>query len=104
MLKEPLHQRYVKAVCIVDFRCVPLAEAVGTDTLVPQIIADNVKLLLDCPLRDGEDAFRAPDAIAQTVVLNVLLNHKRHGEDSALPGFLLHDLQMVAVTVPDDIA
>ena len=35
VLKEPLHQRYVKAVCVVDFRCVPLAEAVGTDTLVP---------------------------------------------------------------------
>lgn len=35
VLKEPLHQRYVKAVFVVDFRCVPLAEAVGTDTLVP---------------------------------------------------------------------
>ena len=35
VLKEPLHQRYVKAVCVVDFRCVPFAEAVGTDTLVP---------------------------------------------------------------------
>ena len=44
VLKEPLHQGYVKAVCVVDFRCVPLAEAVGTDTLVPQVIADNVKL------------------------------------------------------------
>jgi len=31
VLKEPLHQCYVKAVCVVDFRCVPLAEAVGTD-------------------------------------------------------------------------
>ncbi|MCI6850880.1 MAG: hypothetical protein MR883_05105 [Clostridiales bacterium] len=50
VLKEPLHQCYVKAVCILDFRCVPLAEAVGTDTLVPQIIADNVKLLLHCTL------------------------------------------------------
>ena len=48
--KEPLHQCYVKAVCILDFRCVPLAEAVGTDTLVPQIIANNVKLLLHCTL------------------------------------------------------
>ena len=34
VLKEPPHQCYVKAVCVVDFRCVPLAEAVGTDTLV----------------------------------------------------------------------
>ena len=44
VLKEPLHQCYVKAVCVVDFRCVPLAEAVGTDTLVPQIIADKLQL------------------------------------------------------------
>lgn len=36
VLKEPLHQRYVKAVCVVDFRCVPLAEAMGTDTLAPR--------------------------------------------------------------------
>ena len=35
VLKEPLHQCYVKAVCVVDFRCVPLAEAVDTDPLVP---------------------------------------------------------------------
>ena len=54
VLKEPLHQRYVKAVCVVDFRCVPLAETVGTDTLVPQVIADNVKLLLHCPFCDGK--------------------------------------------------
>jgi len=46
VLKEPLHQCYVKAVCVVDFRCVPLAEAVGTDTLVPQIIADKLQLQL----------------------------------------------------------
>ena len=49
MLQQPLHQRYVKAVCVVDFRCIPLAEAVGTDTLVPQVIAHDFQLLLDCP-------------------------------------------------------
>ena len=35
VLKVPLHQRYVKSIGIVDFGCVPLAETVGTDTLVP---------------------------------------------------------------------
>ena len=35
MLQKPLYQRYIKAICIIDFRCVPLVEAVGTDTLVP---------------------------------------------------------------------
>ena len=35
VLQQPLHQRNVETVIVVDFRCVPLAEAVGTDTLVP---------------------------------------------------------------------
>ena len=39
MLKETLHQRYVKAVCVVDFCCVPLAKAVGADSLEAQVIA-----------------------------------------------------------------
>ena len=33
MLKEPLHQCYVKSVGIVDFGCIPLAETVSADTL-----------------------------------------------------------------------
>ena len=55
MLKEPLHQRYVKSVGIVDFGCVPLAEAVGTDTLIAQIVTYNPKLLLYCPFCDREN-------------------------------------------------
>ena len=35
VLQEPLYQRNIEAVGIVDFRSVPLAEAVGADTLVP---------------------------------------------------------------------
>ena len=74
VLKEPLHQRYVKAVCVVDFCCVPFAETVGTDTLVPQIVADNAKLLLHCPLCDRKHKVIPADAIPQTVILHVLLN------------------------------
>jgi len=104
MLKEPLHQCYIEPVGIVNLRCVPLAEAVGAYVGIVKIITDDCKLLLDCPFRDRENALRAPDAVAQTVVLNILLNQERDGEDSVLPGFLLHDFQTVAVAVPDNIA
>ena len=35
MLQKPLHQRNIEAVGLVYLRCIPLAETVGTDTLVP---------------------------------------------------------------------
>lgn len=81
MLKEPLHQCDVKSVGIVDFGCVPLAEAVGTDALIAQIVAYNPKLLLYCPFCDWENQVIAPDAAAQAVILHVLLNHQRNCKD-----------------------
>ena len=93
VLKEPLHQRYVKTVCVVDFCCVPLAETVGTDTLVPQVIADNVKLLLHGPFRDGEHKVIPADSVPQTVILHILLNHHRNWEDPPLSCFLFHHFQ-----------
>ena len=104
MLQQPLHKGNIVTVILVNLRCVPLAEAVGAYVGIVKIITDDCKLLLDCPFRDGENALRAPDAVAQTVVLNILLNQERDGEDSALPSFLLHDFQTVAVAVPDNIA
>lgn len=41
VLQQPLHQRNIKAVCIVDLRCVPLAEAVRADPLKVQIVAHD---------------------------------------------------------------
>ena len=104
VLQQPLHKGNIVAVVLVYLRCVPLAETVGADILIAQVVAYDCKLLLDGPLCYGEDALRAPDAIAQTVVFDVLLNNQRHGEDSALPGFLFRDFQSVAVTIPDDIS
>ena len=49
MLQQPLHQRNVKAVCVVDLRCIPLAEAVSADPLEVQIVAHDFQVLLDCP-------------------------------------------------------
>ena len=104
VLQQPLHKGDIVTVILVNLRCVPLAEAVGADIGIVKIITDDCKLLLDCPFRDRKNALRAPDAVAQTVVFDVLLNHQWHGEDPALPGFLLHDLQTVAISIPDNIA
>ena len=103
VLQQPLHKGNIATVGLVDFRCIPFAETVGADSIKAQVVAHNGQLFLDRPLRYGKDPLRGPDAVAQTVVLNVLLDHQRHGEDSALAGLLLHDLQPEAVTVPDDI-
>ena len=35
MLQQPLYQRNIEAVSLVNLRCIPLAETVSTDTLVP---------------------------------------------------------------------
>ena len=104
MLQQPLHKGDIVTVILVNLRRIPLAEAVSAYVGIVKIITDDCKLLLDCPFRNGENALRAPDAVAQTVILDILLNQERDGEDSALPGFLLHDFQTVAVAVPDNIA
>ena len=49
VLQQPLNQRNVKAVCVVDFRCVPFGETVGADAIKTQIVAHDFQLLLDCP-------------------------------------------------------
>ena len=92
MLQEPLHKRDIVTVALVDFRRIPFPEAVSADALIAKIIADKRKLLLNCPLRDREDKLIRLDAAAQTEVLNVLLDDKRHGEGSALPGLLLNEV------------
>ena len=92
MLQEPLHKRDIVTIALIDLRRIPFPEAVRTDALIAEIIADKRKLLLYGPLRDREDKLIRLDASAQTEVLNVLLDDKRHGEGSALPGLLLYEV------------
>ena len=84
MLKEPLYQRNIKAIGIINLRSIPFAEAVGTDTLIAQIVAYNPKLLLHCPFCDRENQFIAPDAAAQAVILHVLLDNQRDSMDGCI--------------------
>ena len=104
MLKEPLHQCYVKAVCVVDFGCVPFAEAVGADPLEAQVIADNMQLLLHSPFCDGEHQFCLPYAISQTVVFDVLVYDHGNSEHSALACLLLYHFKTIAIPIPYNIA
>ena len=84
VLQDPLNKRNVIAVVLVNLRCVPLAEAVSAYAFIAKVVTDNCKLLLYCPLRDGEDSLVTLDGVSQTVVFYVLSNHKRDSENSAL--------------------
>lgn len=92
MLQEPLHKRNIITVALVNLGCIPFPEAVSADALIAKIIADKRKLLLNGPLCDREDKLIRLDAMAQTEVLNVLLDDKRDGEGSALSGLLLNEV------------
>ena len=92
VLQEPLHKRNIVTIALIDFRRIPFPEAVSADALIAEIVADKRKLLLNGPLRDREDKLIRLDAAAQTEVLNVLLDDKRNGEGSALPGLLLNEV------------
>lgn len=92
MLQQPLNKRDIVTVGLIDFGRVPFPEAVSADTLIAEIVADKRKLLLNGPLRDREDKLIRLDTAAQTEVLDVLLDDKRNGEGSALPGLLLNEV------------
>ena len=78
-------------VILVNLRGVPLAEAVGADTFVAQIVTNDSELLLYGSLGEREHEFAAPDAMPQTVVFHVLLNNQRDREHAALAGLILRD-------------
>ncbi len=104
VLQEPLDQRNVIAVVSVNLCCVPFAEAVRADALIAQIIANSRKDLLNFSCGDGEDQVGVLDAVAQTVILNVLLDNKGNSKHSLFACLLFHDGQAEASAVADNIA
>ena len=104
VLQQPLHQRDVVIVFVVDLRCIPLAETVGADPFQIQIVAHDFQLLLDGSFSDREDQIVPADAISQAVVFDILLNQERDGEHSALPCLLLHHFQTEAISILYDVA
>lgn len=103
VLQKALDQGNVKAVVLVDLRGVPFTEAVSADALIAEVITDAGKDLLHFPRRDGENQITVSDAVAQTVILDVLLNHERDREDALLSRFLLDDGQAEASAVVHDV-
>ena len=103
VLQQSLDKYDVIAIVLVNFGGIPLAKAVGTDTVKAQVIADDVQLLLNRARSDGEDDLCPSDAVAQAVILNVLVKHQRDSEDPVLSCFLLHNLQAVTITIPHNI-
>lgn len=103
VLQQSLDKGNVEPVFVVDFRCIPLAEAVGTDAINVQIVAHDFQLLLDCPFCDGKHKVVPTDAVSQTVILHVLLNDQWNREDTPLSCLLLYYFQPEAVAIPNHI-
>ena len=103
VLQQTLDKRNVEAVVLVDLRGVPFAEAVSADALIAEVITDAGKDLLHFPRRDGENQITVSDAVAQTVILDVLLNHERDREDTLLSRLLLDDGQAEASAVVHNV-
>ena len=57
------------------------------------MVTDDGKLLLNRPFRDGENQFFFTDAVPQTVVLDILRDDQRDGEDAMFAGLLLHNFK-----------
>ena len=93
MLKQPLYQRDVITILRINLRCIPLAEAVGPDAFVSKSITDNRKLFLNCSFRNWEQQFISFYPIPQTIILNVLLYHKRNSKLSLFACFLFCDCE-----------
>lgn len=104
MLQQSLHQSDVISAILVDLRGIPLSKTVGTDAVVTQVVADDAQLFLNGSFCNREDDICRLDLVAKAVVLNVLLDHQRNGEHTALAGLLLYNLQSMAVTIPYNVA
>ena len=104
VLQKPLHERDVVSVVLVNFCRVPLSEAVSADPVITQISANKLYLLLDSSFRDRKYQIGGLDAISQAVVFYVLLNDEGNGKDPVFSCLLLHDVQAITISVPNNIA
>ena len=69
-----------------------LPERVCTDAVKSKSITDKGKLLLYCALCQRKDALSASDAVAQTIVINILIDYKGNSERALFPCFLFCNL------------
>ncbi len=67
VLQKALHKGNVITAILVNFCCIPLAEAVGANPLKAQIVTHKGKLFLYRPFGQGKNAVIATDPIAQAL-------------------------------------
>ena len=103
VLEELLHQSDVVMTVFINLRGIILAETVGADPRIPQIVTHRFQMPLDRSLRHWENPLLLRDAVVQAVAPDELIEGQRNGEHPGLPGFLLRDSQAVALPVLDDI-
>ena len=103
VLQELLDQSDVVVAVPVYLCVVELAEAVGADACIAQIVTNQLQLLLNSSGGDGEDQLMGRNLIVQTVAADVLIEGERDGESPGLLGLLLHDGQAVSSSILHDI-
>ena len=103
VLQKPLDEGNVAVVVLIDFRRVPLPEAVGADALIAKVVADVGEVLLHSPCRERKHPLVRAEALAQAVVVHVLVKYQRHGKHPTLAGLLFPDREPVAPAVVHNV-
>lgn len=75
--EKALHKSDIETVILVNLRRIPLAKAVGADTLIAKVIAYNGKLLLNRPFGQRKNAVVARDAVSQAI--GCFTSHSKKG-------------------------
>ena len=88
---------------IVDVRGVPLAEAVGADVLITEVVTDGLQILLYRPLRNREESLRGFNAVLRCVLAEVIVDALGDGERPFLPGLRFHNVEPVPTTITDEV-
>ena len=73
VLQELLDKGDIVVAVLVDFRSVELAEAVGADTEDPQIVTDQLQLLLDSTGSHREDEIIRRNVMVKAIAANELV-------------------------------
>lgn len=76
----------------------------GTDTVITQIVTNELKLPLHGSLSNGEYPGCVADLVTQAVILNILRYDERDSKHPALACFLFDDLKAVSLTVSNNVA
>ena len=98
-----MNEGNVKTIVSVNLCRIPFAEAVGADSLVAQIVTDNGKLLLHSSGRKRKHQCITRNAVAQAIILNILIDYQGNSENTLFPCFLFCDSKAIPSPIVHDI-